>query len=123
MIAITKRQRELLDFIKAYMAENGGLAPSVMEMARGLDLNSTSNVHSMLTRLEERGVIRRLKFHARAIQIVDQENPVACVSDDQLVSELTQRGWTVIPPSAARPSDAPVAHGVLHTSQVQQDHV
>lgn len=123
MIAITKRQRELLDFIKAYMAGNDGLAPSVMEMARGLALNSTSNVHSMLERLEERGVIRRLKFHARAIEIVDENNPAAAASDDQLVSELSRRGWTVVPPSAPRSTHAPVSHGVLPTSQVQQDHV
>lgn len=117
MIALTKRQRALLDYIQKFMAENDGLAPSVKEMVRGLDLSSTSNVHNMLTRLEQRGVIRRLKFHARAIQIVDPNDPVARASDRDLVAELTQRGWTVTPPFNPR-----VPHGGNPTSQVQHDH-
>lgn len=119
MIAITKRQRALLDFIQKFMADNNGLAPSVMEMARGLELSSTSNVHTMLTRLEQRGMIRRLKFHARAIQIVDPNDPIARARDCELVSELTQRGWTVTPPSI---SVSRVAHGNGLNSQVQHDH-
>ncbi|GEM_PF-6179259 len=119
MIAITKRQRALLEFLRKFMAENDGLAPSLMEMARELGLNSTSNVHSMLTRLEQRGVIRRLKFHARAIQLVDPNDPIARARDCELVSELTQRGWTVTPPSIL---DSRVAHGNRLNSQVQHDH-
>lgn len=117
MIAITKRQRALLDFIRKYMAENDGLAPTVMEMAQGLGLSAKSNAQSMLTRLEQRGVIRRLKFQARAIQIIDPNDPVARASDRDLVAELTQRGWTVTPPFNPR-----VPHGGNSTSQVQHDH-
>lgn len=72
MISLTTKQAELLAFIKAYMAEHDGLAPSYQEMAEQAGLGSKSNVHRAIRCLEERGAIRRIPDRARAIEILDK---------------------------------------------------
>lgn len=69
--SMTKREAELLDFIKARMAETG-IAPSFEEMRDALGFASKSGVHALISRLEQRGHIRRIKAHARAIEIIDK---------------------------------------------------
>ena len=68
---LTRAQRDLLGFINAYLADHG-IAPSYEEAMEALDLKSKSGVHRMMVALEQRGVIRRLPAHARAIEIVGQ---------------------------------------------------
>ncbi|AZB56189.1 LexA repressor [Cereibacter sphaeroides] len=66
---LTRKQMELLDFIKTRM-DRDGVPPSFDEMKDALDLRSKSGIHRLITALEERGFIRRLAHRARAIEIV-----------------------------------------------------
>ncbi len=66
---LTRKQLELLDFIRIRMDEDG-VPPSFDEMKEALDLRSKSGIHRLITALEERGFIRRLAHRARAIEIV-----------------------------------------------------
>lgn len=66
---LTRKQLELLDFIKTRM-DVDGVPPSFDEMKAALDLRSKSGIHRLITALEERGFIRRLAHRARAIEIV-----------------------------------------------------
>lgn len=66
---LTRKQMELLDFIKQRM-DREGVPPSFDEMKEALDLRSKSGIHRLITALEERGFIRRLAHRARAIEIV-----------------------------------------------------
>ncbi len=66
---LTRKQMELLDFIKTRM-DRDGVPPSFDEMKEALDLRSKSGIHRLITALEERGFIRRLAHRARAIEIV-----------------------------------------------------
>ncbi|WP_136685555.1 transcriptional repressor LexA [Falsirhodobacter xinxiangensis] len=66
---LTRKQMELLDFIKQRM-DRDGVPPSFDEMKEALDLRSKSGIHRLITALEERGFIRRLAHRARAIEIV-----------------------------------------------------
>lgn len=66
---LTRKQLELLDFIKTRM-DRDGVPPSLDEMKDALDLRSKSGIHRLITALEERGFIRRLAHRARAIEIV-----------------------------------------------------
>lgn len=74
MIGLTRKQRELYDFIAARVVEKG-VAPSISEMTAALRLSATSKSHvrEMLLALEERGYIRRLPHKARAIEIIQQD--------------------------------------------------
>lgn len=69
---ISKKQSEILKFMKDYIKDKG-YPPSVREMCSGVNLKSTSSVHSHLETLEKNGYIRRDPSKPRAIEIVDDE--------------------------------------------------
>ncbi|WP_161991109.1 hypothetical protein [Rhizobium sp. rho-13.1] len=71
-VAITSRQRDLLELIRSYAAENEGLSPSYAEMRDRLGVKSRATIHRLVTGLEERGAIRRLSGHARSVVIVGE---------------------------------------------------
>ena len=66
---LTKKQRELLLYIKDHLGKTG-VSPSFDEMKDALDLKSKSGIHRLITALEERGFIRRLAHRARAVEIL-----------------------------------------------------
>lgn len=67
---ITKRQKDLLDYIRHYMNKNE-YAPSFQEMMEYLGLKSKSGVHRLVNGLTERGFIRRIPNRARAIEVIN----------------------------------------------------
>lgn len=66
---LTRRQKELLDYIQDYLQTNG-YAPSFEEMAEHFTFRSLATVHEHLTNLERKGYIRRTHNESRAIEIV-----------------------------------------------------
>ncbi len=73
---LTPKQKELLMLIHARMQENG-VPPSFDEMKEALNLRSKSGIHRLISALEERGFIRRLKHRARALEIIKLPEDVA----------------------------------------------
>ncbi len=67
---LSKRQQAIMDFIKEQVEEKG-YPPSVREIALAVGLASSSTVHGHLSRLEEKGYIRRDPTKPRAIEILD----------------------------------------------------
>lgn len=90
MIALTTQQSRLLSYLKSYLSSTGGVAPSFDEMGQALGLASKSTAHRLLTKLEERGHIRRIPNRARAIEVVDVA-PLHCVPTEALIAELARR--------------------------------
>lgn len=68
---LTKKQKECLDFIKAYVADNNSISPSFQEICDGIGLHSKSGVHRLVNALEERGLIRLLRHRKRSIVLVE----------------------------------------------------
>lgn len=68
---LTAKQQELLKFIAERVADTG-VPPSFDEMAAHVGLASKAGVHRLVTALEERGRIRRMPNHARAIEIIGE---------------------------------------------------
>lgn len=75
---LTKRQKEMFDYLDGYIAEHG-YAPTLEEMRARFRLNSLATVHKHLTNLEEKGVIRRTWNHSRAIELVSRRAPAGAV--------------------------------------------
>jgi repressor LexA len=74
---LTKRQREILDYLVGF-AESNGYAPSFEEIARNFNYNSLATVHEHLSNLERKGYIRRSYNESRAIEILPSDtNPRA----------------------------------------------
>ena len=69
---ISKKQEEILNFIKAEILKKG-YPPAVREICEAVHLKSTSSVHSHLETLEKNGYIRRDPTKPRAIEIIDDE--------------------------------------------------
>lgn len=72
---LTKKQKELYDFLCAEIS-GCGISPSFEEMRQDTSTKSKSGVHRLILGLEERGFIRRIPFHNRAIEIVSDRHPV-----------------------------------------------
>lgn len=72
MTKLSKRQQDILDFIKSEVRQKG-YPPSVREIGEAVGLASSSTVHGHLARLESKGLIRRDPTKPRAIEILDNE--------------------------------------------------
>ena len=68
---ISKKQEEILNYIKNEILERG-FPPAVREICQAVGLKSTSSVHSHLESLERNGYIRRDPTKPRAIEILDE---------------------------------------------------
>jgi repressor LexA len=74
---LTKRQREILDYLSEYCEQNG-YAPSFEEIAKQFNYNSLATVHEHLSNLERKGYIKRSYNESRAIEILPSDaNPRA----------------------------------------------
>ena len=100
---LTRKQLELLDFIRVRM-ESDGVPPSFDEMKEALDLRSKSGIHRLITALEERGFIRRLAHRARAIEIV--KLPEAMERPGFIPRVIAGDRPEAPPPRGARPVEA-----------------
>ena len=65
---LTKKQKELFEFLSGYITKNN-ISPSFEEMKNAVNLKSKSGIHRLITSLEQRGFIKRLKHKARAMEI------------------------------------------------------
>ena len=68
-MALTKRQKEVLDFLVRFL-DRKGYAPSFEEMAHSLKLSSLATVHKHVANLERKGFIRRRYNQSRSIDVV-----------------------------------------------------
>jgi repressor LexA len=75
---LTKRQKELLDYLAEYIEQNG-YAPTLEEIGRNFSLGSLATVHKHLQNLERKGHIRRLANRSRALEIMPRDGAHATV--------------------------------------------
>lgn len=66
---LTKRQREIFDYISRYLARHG-YPPTVREIGKAVGLHSSSTVHAHLAKLESLGVLKRDPTKPRAIEVM-----------------------------------------------------
>jgi repressor LexA len=66
---LTKRQKEIFDFIGKYAAKTG-YPPTVREIGKAVGLHSSSTVHAHLANLEKIGLLRRDPSKPRAIELL-----------------------------------------------------
>jgi len=68
---LTKKQKELFVYLSDYISSND-ISPSFEEMKNAVNLKSKSGIHRLITSLEQRGYIKRLKHKARAMEITKE---------------------------------------------------
>src|SRR5688572_31758865 len=89
---LTKRQKEILDFLEAFMSENG-YAPSFEEIARHFGYTSLATVHEHLENLKQKGYIRKSYNASRSLELVpsgirSEEHTSELQSQSNLVCRL-----------------------------------
>ena len=67
-MALTKRQKEVLDFIANFVDDNG-YSPSYEEIARGLELASLATVHKHISALETKNYLKRGFNRSRSLDL------------------------------------------------------
>jgi len=68
-MAITKRQRQVYDFIADFVQRNQ-FTPSFQEIGDGLGLSSLATVHKHITNLEKKGLLNRDYNRSRSIDLL-----------------------------------------------------
>ena len=69
---LTKRQKEVLDFVSQYI-EDHGYAPSYREIAAAFNFGSVATVAEHIESLVTKGMLQKGENEARSIQLVAQE--------------------------------------------------
>lgn len=69
---LTKRQKEIMDFLKDQIEKNG-YAPSIAEIGERFGLSSPATVHKHLSHLHEKGLINKKDNLSRAIEIIPEK--------------------------------------------------
>src|SRR5215471_21461956 len=67
-MALTKRQKQVLDLVAKLIDENG-YSPSYEEIARGLDLASLATVHKHITALVNKSYLKRGHNQSRSLEL------------------------------------------------------
>jgi repressor LexA len=75
-MALTKRQREVYDFISGFVQKRG-YSPSFEEIGEGMGLSSLATVHKHLTNLEKKGLLKRDYNRSRSIDVVPERRAKA----------------------------------------------
>ena len=68
MATLTKRQKQMVDFLENYIEEHG-YAPTLSEVGVYFGLSSLATVHKHMRNLELKGVITRQHNHSRAVEV------------------------------------------------------
>ena len=69
MLPLTKRQREILDYLNEFIQQHG-YAPSLEEIGQRFGLSSLATVHKHLTNLQDKGFIKRAWNRSRSVELV-----------------------------------------------------
>ena len=77
-MALTRKQKQILDYLQAYTAENG-YAPSYEEIAQNFGYGSLATVHEHIENLRRKGYIRKGYNESRSVEVVPAEQTVAAI--------------------------------------------
>lgn len=106
---LTKRQKEILDHIGAFIEERG-YAPSFEEIAEHFGYSSLATVHEHLSNLERKGYIRKSYNESRSVELVSQESTAPAIELPLLgavaaglpIEVMEERETLAVPPDMIR---------------------
>lgn len=73
-MALTRRQREIYEFISTFVAEKR-YSPSLEEIAAAFGLSSVATVHKHIQHLVEKGMLRKAWNRSRSIEPIEPSTP------------------------------------------------
>ena len=91
MEKLTKRQNDVLNFVKSYIVSHG-YPPTVREIGKALDISSPATIHAHLSNLEHKGFIKKEGSKNRAIELLvknEFEKTNELVTEVPLLGKIT----------------------------------
>jgi len=73
---LTKKQKNILDFIKTYTSKNG-YSPTLEEIAKHFKLSSVATVHQHVSTLKEKGYLNKIENQRRSINVFEKEDLIS----------------------------------------------
>jgi repressor LexA len=73
-MALTRRQREIFDFVRRFVDEHG-YSPSLEEIGAAFGLSSVATVHKHVAHLVEKGLLRKGWNRSRSLEPIEGEGP------------------------------------------------
>ena len=70
--ALTRRQREIFDYVSGFVADHG-YSPSLEEIASAFGLSSVATVHKHVKHLVDKGYLRKAWNRSRSVEPVPEE--------------------------------------------------
>lgn len=100
---LTKRQKQILDFIKNYTRKKG-LSPSLEEIKNRLRLRSVSNIHQHIGSLEAMGYILKQKNQPRSVSVSKTEKLIrvpllGTIAAGQPIEAIQEKETIAVPQS------------------------
>lgn len=92
LIRPTKKQKELLSFIEAFIGEHG-YSPSYREIMTGLNYTSVATVSAHISNLIKRGHLRKRDHSARSLEVVKASEEPAKITSNQVTPR--EEKWLV----------------------------
>ncbi len=77
----TKKQRELLEYIRGFIGEHG-YSPSYREIMTALSYTSVATVALHVNSLIKRGHLRKRDRSARSLEVINEEEPLKLKSNE-----------------------------------------
>src|ERR1700733_11740931 len=87
MATLTKRQKQLVDYLENYINEHG-YAPTLAEVGQFFGLSSLATVHKHLRNLESKGFIKRQHNHSRALEIAQRRKKMTGAQELSLLGQV-----------------------------------
>jgi len=107
-MALTRKQKEILDFVQGYI-HTYGYAPTLREIGEHFGLSSVATVHKHLKTLEAKGMLRREEGRARYVEVKQTQTTTAPRALDVPLLGLVAAGSPIEaleqPESIALPED------------------
>src|SRR3972149_3244332 len=122
---LTKRQKEILDFVESY-SQKKGYSPSFEEIRKRLKLASVSTVHFHISKLKEGGYLGKTENKARAISVTEKESLVkipllGTIAAGEPIEAIQDKEMIAVPTSEIPSSSEVYALRVVGSSMIDEN--
>ncbi|OGZ64708.1 MAG: repressor LexA [Candidatus Staskawiczbacteria bacterium RIFCSPLOWO2_01_FULL_40_39] len=124
-LPITKRQKEVLDFIKKFISKKK-YPPTLEEICAGLKLSAVSTVHQHIKTLAKKGYLKKAGNNARAIDIYESEPMIkvpllGTIAAGQPIEAIENKEIIAVPKSKIPASSEVYALRVVGDSMIDEN--
>jgi site-specific DNA-methyltransferase (adenine-specific) len=102
MLTLTKRQKEILDFIKSYIKKSG-YSPTFNEIKKKFKLSALSTVHQHIEALVKKGYLKKTNKTSRSLELINdvfeyiQVPLLGNIAAGQPIEAITEKETIAIP--------------------------